>query len=139
MVSISPRTWTNATGKTSRGFRLSYKDRDGKRRFKQFKRRTDAEKFRDEELPKILSGALVPVSEHDWTVSDAADHWLKACEKGRAGEEPLAAPTLDQYTWAGATRHCAGLPPFGHPNLRRALSHLWTASKWCGSLAKAKS
>ena len=95
MVSISPRTWTNAVGKTSRGFRLSYKDRDGKRRFKQFKRRIDAERFRDEELPKILSGALVSVSEHDWTMADAADHWLKACEKGRAGEEPLAAPTLD--------------------------------------------
>ena len=80
-------------GKKGPIYKVHYKESaTGKRRCKSFKRRKDAEAFRDG--PK--SDAVKSASER--TVSDAIERWLGICTKiGRKGREPIAPATRRSY------------------------------------------
>ena len=66
---------------------VDYRDQNGKRRSKQFKRRRDAEDWRADTLVKVRLGIFTP-DVATITVKDATDLWLEACAvRMRAGKK----------------------------------------------------
>lgn len=96
MASIRPRTWTNQSGRTSKAYVVDYLDRSGRRRTKQFKRKSQAEAFRDTARAEVRLGVHVP-DRDSVTVREAVDVWLESCELGRGGREPVRPATLEGY------------------------------------------
>lgn len=99
MPKPTKRTWINPrTGETSEAWVVSYADRSGKRRRKQFSREQGGKRAADEFAKTVTSavraGEFVPNSV---TVSVAADRWLEACERGRNGREPVEPHTIRVY------------------------------------------
>lgn len=85
---------------TSRGqivrYRASYKDASGAWRSKTFERQADARAFLVEAESDVSKGLHV-VDRDSVTVREAADRWLAACERGRAGRPPVEEQTLRLY------------------------------------------
>ncbi len=88
------RTWTNAAGKVSTAWSVSYNDRTGRRRWKQFATKGAAAEFAANVTSAVRSGEYVPDTV---TVSRAADRWLDACKAGRNGREPVEEHTIRVY------------------------------------------
>lgn len=79
MASVSKRLWTDATGKAREAWRVSYTDQAGKRRFKQFTRKKDADAYALTAQWEVRQG-IHTVDADSVTVGAAADIWLTSCE-----------------------------------------------------------
>ncbi len=82
------------TGKRGVSWQVRFKDaRTGKRHYKSFPRRKDAEAFISETtLPQYIADSQTI------TVAEAADRWLKVCKTtGRKGREPIELSTARKY------------------------------------------
>jgi integrase len=96
MASISKRTWKTESGATGTAYEVSYKDQHGKRRRKQFAKRKDADAWLVNARAEVASGTHTPDSQ-SITIAEAADIWLTACERGRAGRDPIEPHTFRSY------------------------------------------
>lgn len=91
MTSIRKREWTNAKGEQKGAWLVDYRDQAGKRRFKQFDRKKEADAY------LIRAGAEVQAGTHtadsqSITVEKAGELWL-----ARARRERLEPTTIDSY------------------------------------------
>lgn len=92
MATITTKSWTKKDGSAGKGFVVYFKDRSGKRKSKQFKKRREAEAFRNS------SPGTAPVqAKRGSTVQDASDAWIAACKAGRRGNEPVEPTTVESY------------------------------------------
>lgn len=88
--------WTNKDGSIGAAWAVRYRDESGKRRYKQFDRKKDADGFGNTITTEVREGRHV----HDRdtiTVAEGADLWLEACKRGRDGREPVEPSTLRMY------------------------------------------
>jgi len=91
MPAIRKRVWTAPNGEEKAAWLVDYRDGAGKRRFKQFARKKDADAWITQAAWEVSKGVHTPDSQ-SITVSDAADIWIK-----RAEAEGLERGTLTQY------------------------------------------
>ena len=96
MPAVTKRLWTNAAGEVSSAYVVSYVDRAGKRRRKQFKRKSAADEFASVVTSAVRDGSYLPDKE-SITVKEALERWLEACRKGRGGREAVEPHTLRVY------------------------------------------
>ncbi len=95
-MAIYKRSWTKPNGEGRSAWEVSYKDQQGKRRRKMFSKKRDADAWLVSARAQISSGIHTPDSQ-SITISDAANIWLMACERGRGGKEPVEPSTLRAY------------------------------------------
>jgi len=90
-MAIRKRAWTAPDGTPKQAWLVSYKDQEGKRRFKQFTRRKSADEFELKARSEVSQGIHTPDSQ-SVTVAAAAALWIKRAEsKGRERA------TIDRY------------------------------------------
>lgn len=77
MTSVRKRTWTASRGVEKTAWLVDYRDGAGKRRFKQFTRKKDADAWITEAAWEVSKGVHTADSQ-SVTVADAADLWIKA-------------------------------------------------------------
>jgi len=78
-MSVRKRTWKNSDGSGGEAWVVTYADRSGVRRSKNFNRKKDAEIFEDGVGVSIRAGLHVPDSE-SVTLMEAGRLWLDSCE-----------------------------------------------------------
>lgn len=86
MATVSKRAWTDGKQRQREAWRVSYKDQAGKRRFKQFARKKDADAYALTAQWEVRQG-IHTADADSVTVGEAADIWLKAssangCDRG---------------------------------------------------------
>ena len=96
MASIRPRSWINRDGSKGKAYVVDYVDQKGKRRSKQFRRRREAESFRDGAAQEVRAGVHV-AGRDAITVAEAVEIWLGSCAAGRGGRDPVRQVTLNDY------------------------------------------
>lgn len=79
MATIKKRRWRTANGEAREAFRVSYTDREGKRRFKQFELKRDSDAYRVRVEGELALG-IHTADAVSVTVGEAADIWLASCE-----------------------------------------------------------
>lgn len=79
MATVTKRTWADSTGRPKEAFRVAYTDSGGKRRFKQFDMKRDAEAYRIKVEGELANG-IHTADAASVTVGEAADIWIAACE-----------------------------------------------------------
>lgn len=79
MATVKKRSWTTARGERREAFRVSYTDREGQRRHKQFNLKRDADAYRVRVEGELARGLHTPDAA-SVTVGEAGDLWLAACE-----------------------------------------------------------
>ena len=75
---------------------VDYRDGAGERRHKSFRLKKDAENWSTTALFEVKQGIHTPDSTSP-TIAEAADEWLKECERGDGDREPLERSTIRQY------------------------------------------
>lgn len=90
-MSTRKRTWTAPSGEQKTAWLVDYRDGAGKRRFKQFARKKDADAWITQAAWEVSKGIHTPDSQ-SVTVADACDLWIM-----RAGARGLERGTLVQY------------------------------------------
>lgn len=91
MTSIRKRIWTAPDGAEKSAWLVDYRDSAGKRRFKQFTRKREAETWITQAAWEVSKGVHTADSQSA-TVGVAADLWVQ-----RAEEDGLERGTIDQY------------------------------------------
>ena len=105
MASVRKRKWkSNGTEKSA--FVVDWLDASGKRRSKQFKRKGDADTFRDTISHKTRQG-IQTASDRSATVADSGLSWLSKCK--RDGLEPTTIAAYDQHVRLHINPICGGL------------------------------
>ena len=105
MASVRKRIWkSNGTEKSA--FVVDWLDASGKRRSKQFKRKGDADTFRDTVSHKTRQG-IQTASSRSATVADAGISWLAKCK--RDGLEPTSIAPYEQHVRLHINPICGGL------------------------------
>ena len=95
MATVRKRSWKlGDTTKTA--WLVDYQDRQGKRRFKTFKRKKDADAYLDKVKAELHLGTHTPDSE-SITVEQIAELWLQSCRTGDADRAPLERSTINEY------------------------------------------
>jgi integrase len=79
MATVTKRVWTDAHGKRKEAWRVAYNDQNGKRRFKQFARKKDADAYELTAQWEVKQGIHTPDAD-SLTVTDAADLWVATAE-----------------------------------------------------------
>lgn len=79
MATVTKRVWIDARGKRKEAWRVSYNDQNGKRRFKQFSHKKDADAYELTAQWEVKQGIHTPDAD-SITVADAADLWLATAE-----------------------------------------------------------
>lgn len=79
MATIRKRAWTTPSGAEKVAWLVDYRDGAGKRRFKQFARKKDADTWITQAAWEVSKGVHTADSQ-SVTVKDAADLWVKAAE-----------------------------------------------------------
>jgi integrase len=92
-MSIRKRTWSTAKGEQV-AWVVDYKDGDGKRRLKTFKKKKDAEAWAPQAAVEVRRGVHTPDSA-SITVNEAAENWLKTAEK--VGRERSTIAQYEQH------------------------------------------
>lgn len=110
MASIRKRTWTSPKGEEKTAWIVDYRDGAGERRFKQFRRRKDADTWLTQAAWEVSKGVHTADSQ-SVTVKDAADLWVKAAE---ANDRERG--TIEQYK---ALRDLHIVPLLGAERLSR--------------------
>ncbi len=90
-MAIRKRTWTAPNGDAKQAWLVDYRDGAGKRRFKQFARKKDADAWIIEAAWEVSKGVHTADSQ-SVTIAAAADIWIKAAE-GNERERG----TVEQY------------------------------------------
>lgn len=97
MASIKKRSWTYG-GVKKEAYQVSFRNKNGKRQRKQFAKRGEADRFlRGLERHGAL-GLPTGTENSPYTVSDACERWLTACEKGLGEHVPVEHSTLHGYS-----------------------------------------
>jgi len=78
-MSVRKRTWENGDGSCGEAWVVTYADRSGVRRSKNFDRKKDAENFADTVSVSVRAGLHVPDSQ-SVTLAEAGKLWLDSCE-----------------------------------------------------------
>jgi integrase len=78
-MSVRKRTWTNNDGSRGEAWVVTYADRGGARRSKNFDRKKDAENFEDAVGVSVRAGLHIPDSQ-SVTFAEAGKLWLDSCE-----------------------------------------------------------
>jgi integrase len=78
-MSVRKRTWINSNDSCGEAWVVSYTDRGGARRTKNFDRKKDAENFEDAVGVSVRAGLHVPDSQ-SVTLAEAGKLWLDSCE-----------------------------------------------------------
>jgi integrase len=86
MATVTKRVWKDANGKRKEAWRVAYNDQKGRRRFKQFSRKKDADAYKLTAQWEVRQGIHTPDAD-SMTVADAADLWLatakgNGCDRG---------------------------------------------------------
>lgn len=76
MATVKKRTWTSAKGEIKEGWRVAYTDNTGKRRFKQFEKKRDADAYRIKAEGEVSLG-IHTADAASITVAEACDIWVK--------------------------------------------------------------
>ena len=79
MASVRKREWTNRDGSQSVKWLVDYKDQFGKRRFKNFNRKRDADEWITQAAWEVAKGIHTADSQ-TISVAEACDMWIKAAE-----------------------------------------------------------
>lgn len=79
MTAIRKRTWTNSDGSQSVKWLVDYKGQSGKRRFRNFDRKRDAETWITQAAWEVSKGVHTADSQ-TITVTAACNNWIKAAE-----------------------------------------------------------
>ena len=79
MTAIRKRVWTNGDGSQSVKWLVDYKDQSGKRRFRNFDRKRDAETWITQAAWEVVNGVHTADSQ-SITVAQACDIWIKTAE-----------------------------------------------------------
>lgn len=77
-MSIRKRTWTNASGEKT-AWVVDYRDQNGKRRQKTFKRKKDADRWWSGQAGYEVAQGIHTAASASVTVGEAADLWLEHC------------------------------------------------------------
>jgi integrase len=93
IVSIRKVSWNTRTGKTE-AWLFAYRDQEGRRRHKNFKRKSDAIAYEANTRVQIGEGSHVPDST-SITVKEAGELWLRSSRN--AGLEPSTIDMYDQH------------------------------------------
>jgi integrase len=88
MATIKKRRWRTAKGESREAFRVSYSDREGRRQFKQFALKRDADAHRVRVEGELALGIHTPDAQ-SLSVAEAADVWLAASEANACGRGTL--------------------------------------------------
>jgi integrase len=88
-MSVRKRTWTNSDGSCGEAWVVSYTDRGGARRTKNFERKRDAENFEDAVGVSVRAGLHIPDSQ-SVTIAAAGKLWLDSCEAAGLERATLA-------------------------------------------------
>jgi integrase len=114
-MTIGRRRWKGKNGEWQEAYRVSFKDRKGKTKFRQFDKRKDAQHFENfgiqdyldelerkeaakaEEESTFLRPRAPVIAQREPTVGTAGETWLKACEHGLGEHIVVEASTLDAY------------------------------------------
>jgi len=96
MATIRKRTWRNSAGEAQVAWQVSYIDQKGERRRRQFDKKKDADSWLVKARAEVATGIHTPDSQ-SITIAEAANIWLRACELGRDGRDPVEPHTLRQY------------------------------------------
>lgn len=99
MASVDKRTWRNAAGKTVSAYRVRFLDEYGKRRERQFAKRSDAVKFAEGTSALRAAGTIPIAARNTITFAEFAEHFLTACSNGRDGAPPLEVRTIEGYRY----------------------------------------
>lgn len=91
MATIRKRSWNAPDGSKREAWQVDYRDREGKRRSKQFARKKEANAWLTTTAYDVSRGTHTPDSQ-SITVAKAADNWLK-----RAALENLEPSTIASY------------------------------------------
>jgi integrase len=113
MATVTKRVWTDARGKRKEAWRVAYTDQSGKRRFKQFTRKKDADAYELTAQWEVKHGVHTPDAD-SITVADAADLWLATAETNGCDRG-----TLKSY---GEMARCHIKPLLGAEKLSRLTS-----------------
>lgn len=105
MASVRKRNW-KSNGIEKSAFVVTWVDASGKRRSKQFKRKGDADAFRDTVSHKTRHG-IQTASAGSATVSDAAVSWLAKCK--REGLQTTTIAGYEQHVRLHINPICGGL------------------------------
>lgn len=106
MATIKKRSWRTSKGEVREAFRVSYTDREGKRRHKQFHMKRDADAYRIRVEGELARGIHTPDAA-SLTIGDAADIWLASCESS-CDRGTLAKSTGFIFDRNSVTRSCRG-------------------------------
>lgn len=105
MASVRKRVW-KSNGIEKSAFVVDWLDASDKRRSKQFKRKGDADAFRDEISQKTRQG-IQTASNRSATVSDAGRSWLAKCKLN--GLEPTTIAAYEQHVRLHINPICGGM------------------------------
>ena len=94
MTTIRKRTWINLRGDEQQAWLVDYRDAAGKRRFKQFARKKDAEAWSTQAAWQVSQGTHTPESQ-SITVKAAAKQWLDRARRDNL--EPTTIAAYDQH------------------------------------------
>lgn len=94
MAAIRKRSWTDARGDARQAWLVDYRDSAGKRRFKQFARRKDADAWSTQAAYHVTQGTHTPDS-ISITFEKAAEQWVERAR--REGLEPTTVAAYDQH------------------------------------------
>src|SRR5687767_13832926 len=75
MATVAKRVWKDERGREQEAWRVAYNDQSGKRRFKQFQRKKDADAYALSAQWEVKQGIHTPDAD-SIKVTDAADLWL---------------------------------------------------------------
>jgi integrase len=93
-MSIRKRSWTGPAGEKREAWQVDYRDREGKRRSKQFARKKEADAWLTTTAYDVSRGTHTPDSQ-SITVAKAADNWLK--QAVLEGLEPSTIAAYEQH------------------------------------------
>ena len=106
MASVRKRKW-KSNGVEKSAFVVDWVDASGKRRSKQFKRKGDAEAFRDEVSSKSRWGIQTASSSQSATIEAAGRSWLSKCKLN--GLEPTTIAAYEQHVRLHINPICGGM------------------------------
>lgn len=130
MMSIRKRSWQQSDGTLKAAWQLDYRDQCGKRRFKQFERKKDAEAWATIALSEVQRRVHTPDSV-SVTVAVAAQLWIDGV---RANDrEPTTIASYEQHLRLHIIPKCGPLKlsQLTAPKVRTLLDH------WLASLSRA--
>lgn len=90
MATVKRRNWTNAKGEKKEAWRVSYTDSAGKRRFKQYEKKKNADAYRIKIEGELATG-IHTADAASITVAKACDVWLAAAKEGGCDRGTLKA------------------------------------------------